>query len=156
MKNKCDKALRTLEEIIRIHEEHKKLVNDDPSTHNQTLLDCMRYAVIKRFGYSVVVFWEHFENHIKNVESMLMPLPFCEMVIKDSVEVGIITQDEGAACMNMFNAHYQARYAYEQDCIVAVVEEVPHFYHLMCTITNRLELLGKKHENANSIQELNR
>ena len=140
MENDCIRALRRLEEIIRMHEKHKQMVIDDPSDQNEILFDSIRYAAIKCFGYSVVVFWEFFENHIKNVEGMLMPLPFCEMVIKDSVEVGIITKDEGRACMAMFNAHYQSRYAFKQDCIPELVGQIPTYYKLMHTITNRLKI----------------
>ncbi len=132
MKSTCLKPLNTLQEVIEIYGKH--------ASEKQEIVNCMRYAMIHRFALNVVIFFESLETYVTQYQGIDLFMPSAKRLVRKSVKTRILSETEGAACLDMLDVYRRARRAYTEKRAMAVAEKIPDFYIVMQTIVNRLEM----------------
>ena len=142
MKNKLEtvkNALVTLQEGIELFHMFEKIANNKPSQEQMRLFLATRDSMIQRFEYCTDLFWKVLKIYLEDIEKVELPINSPRGIIRETVKVRTISEDEGFACMSMIKRRNETSHIYHENLAEDIAQEVPKFYQLMANIVNSIQ-----------------
>jgi nucleotidyltransferase substrate binding protein (TIGR01987 family) len=131
-------ALKTLDESIVSFDQYKKKFLDSPLYENEKLAVSMRDSMIQRFEYCTDLFWKVLKLHLEDVEKIDIAAVSPRGVMREAIKVKILSEAEGALCMDMVVNRNKTSHIYHQEMADIIARNVPQFYALMYEVAERL------------------
>jgi nucleotidyltransferase substrate binding protein (TIGR01987 family) len=124
-------ALKTLSEGIELFYEYKDILNGEDSEQNHKLFNSMRDSLIQRFEYCTDLFWKVVRIYLINIEKMDVPNQSPRGIIRQAMQVGIFSEDQGSICMDMVEARNKTSHTYHEVIADEIAHQVPGYHDLM-------------------------
>lgn len=134
-----NEALLSLADSIKLFEEYENINQKDPSIKNEKIFLAMRDSVIQRFEYCTDLFWKVLKLYLEEVEKIDLPTYSPRGVIRETVKVKTITEEEAKASMNMIVSRNKTSHIYHQETAELIAEEIPGFFDTMTTIVKKID-----------------
>jgi nucleotidyltransferase substrate binding protein (TIGR01987 family) len=128
-----EKALLRLKEALDAMEKINK---------TDTLHAFIRDSTIKRFEFSVDIFWKTLKDVLEVHHKINTASP--KTVAKESFSQKIISQDEFHILEDMIDCRNNTSHRYNEEMAEDTSEEIHHYYTFMNSIKDQLLILNKK------------
>lgn len=132
-------ALDTLERSIELFDEQKALVAQDKTIKNKELLVSFRDSMVQRFEYCTDLLWKTLKLYLEEVEKAKLLSTSPRGVIREAVQVRLISEKEGAQCTTMVDNRNLTSHIYHEELAEEIAEKIPAFYALMRAIVDNLQ-----------------
>lgn len=134
LKQKMDalkRALSTLERAVAKHEISK--------SYEEDRFEEYRDSLIQRFEYYTDLLWKVVKDYLEKIEGIRTTSP--KPVFRECFAIGLITEKEAEDFLLMIDARNTTSHMYCEEFVDTLYKQIPHYYHPMQTITNKV---GKK------------
>lgn len=139
--NTFSKVLQLLGDSIQLHNSYKE---KDIFEIDKGVVLGLRDSMIQRFKYSTDLFWKVLKVYLEEVEKVSLPTYSPRSIIRKSVGIKLITEDEGKACLEMIKSRNQTSHIYHEQIAVNIAHKIPKYFDLLKVIVERLEKKNKK------------
>lgn len=102
-----------------------------------------RESLIQRFEYCADGFWKTLKLYIHKIYKTDVDIPTPRAIYKKARDLTLVNDLEYKKLEKMVEDRNQTSHAYEEDVAEAITQDIPDYYTLMKTITDRLILPEK-------------
>lgn len=132
-------ALKTLEKGVELFYKYEDIFNENDSDENEEIFESMRDSLIQRFEYCIDLFWKVAKLYLELVEKVTLSANSPRGIIRETVKALLLSEDEGKDCMEMIEARNKTSHTYHEMMADEIAHQIPDFYELMQTITERMQ-----------------
>ena len=100
-------------------------------------MEQLRDSLIKRFEYSIDVFWKYLRLHLIERQGMEPAPP--KTTIRNAFEVGLLSDDETTTILDMIDNRNLTSHTYNESLAEKVSEEIPDYFKVMKKVLARFE-----------------
>ena len=100
----------------------------------------IRNSKIKCFEFSFDFFWKTLKVYLSDVEKVVLDSGSPSLIIRECVQTGILSEQEGKLAMDMRDSRNLTSHTYRQDVAESIVQKIPDYYQFMYMVTNRLKI----------------
>ena len=109
-----------------------KTIAIDPELHNQ-----IRDSVIKRFEFSVDLFWKCLKDHLKFTHGIDVASP--KSTLKECLRQKLISEQELELLTAMIDDRNNTSHCYEESIIQEIAQRAYQYYKIMFEVKHRLK-----------------
>ena len=134
-----EQVLVTLNSSIELFKEYELAIVKTSNKRDLLIFLGLRDSVIQRFEYCTDLFWKVLKLYLEEVEKLDLPTYSPRSVIRESVKAKIISEKQGADCMDMVISRNKTSHIYHEQIAEDIVHQVPGFYALMKSIVDAIK-----------------
>lgn len=131
-------ALKTLEDGVEYFYECQEFFDNSPDRHNERAFLSARDSLIQRFEYCIDLFCKITRSYLELFEKITLSANSPRAILRESIEARLLSEDEGMRGMKMVEARNKTSHTYHEVMADEIASEIPAFYELMKTITDRM------------------
>ena len=136
------KALETLDRSIENYKRVSCSTEQEHELYNKQfdqteLATEIRDSAIKRFEYSLDLFWKYFRMYLEVVEKTKPEVHGPKSVVRASWSVGLFSENEAKAVLDMIESRNQTSHMYREEIAQRIVRGIPDYACLMKEIALR-------------------
>lgn len=124
----ADKALSNLEQALNVFLNAKQ----------PTLHELLREAVIKRFEYTLELFWKLLKQYMEEIEGATVPAS-PRGVIAHAKKLDIITDTQAQELNNMIDDRNASSHAYQENIAIKIATDVIRYIPILRSIHTALK-----------------
>ena len=124
-----NKALFRLSESLELFSKEKQHI--DPVRYNQE-----RDSVIKRFEFSIDLFWKNLKDLLMTVHGIELASP--KSIFRECLGQQVITDTEFTICIDMINDRNNTAHCYNEELAEEIAQHIKKYYTILSTITKQL------------------
>jgi nucleotidyltransferase substrate binding protein (TIGR01987 family) len=132
-------ALATLTESIELFNEYETFFINNSTQKNGQILKGMRDSMIQRFEYCTDIFWKLIKMYLEDVEKIDIPITSPRGIIRETVKVKMLSEDEGRECMDMIECRNKTSHMYHAQTAQEIAQQIPEYYTLLTKLIERVQ-----------------
>lgn len=130
LKNRCKSLEQALEAL------NYSLLTIEKYKNSEDLNEICRDAVIKRFEFTLELFWKVLKDFLYDQHGIQIASP--KAVINHCSNLGLISKEEHRQCVGMIEDRNLTSHTYDEEFAVQLLEHIKMHYGVMETIFKRL------------------
>ncbi|HBS47629.1 TPA: hypothetical protein DEO28_04675 [Candidatus Dependentiae bacterium] len=129
--NSLEKSINSLERSV---EKYKNKKFTDLNDYQE-----FRDSIIQRFEFTTDIFWKFISDYLKDEYSMQLDIIRPKPVLKESQNVGILSQEEHDLAIKMIESRNITSHSYNEELAEKITHEIPQYFDLIKTVFNRIK-----------------
>jgi len=123
------KALKSLKESLALYK--------NPPL--PSLYDEMRDSVIKRFEYSIDLFWKCSKEYLENNQKLIVEVASPKATFRTALNAKLISEEEFKILLKMVDDRNLTSHTYKENLAEEISKRIPAYYELMNELTQRFK-----------------
>lgn len=103
------------------------------------LVKALRDSVIKRFEFTIDMFWKYLKAYLKEKHNIAPELPSPRSIVREAGNMELISMQEVTLFLRGLDMRNLSSHIYHEDDAQEIANKIPEYYQLMARIIKNLK-----------------